>query len=275
MKLVSQKYSNYGTENYIVVRTSIQVQDLVKPFNLTEKQKEDVFGLYLCKIQPSLLRGMEISNRIFKEVRLIERKEVKQDDHSVHLPAIDSLELDVKEFVNNCHSVLRELSSLFSILYECELDLASKYDAMIKKIKSKFSESHPIYTFIHDNQKWLKDIVGRRNAIVHPGGWSGEVQIFNYDLNKDAGDNLIHPPKWSYDDNNGNFREEYVHLDLPNYLEFVLEFSEYILIKCLEEIGLNVSIPIQVSILEIPSEKRNSKAPVKFKIAYGTMQPMG
>lgn len=68
-----QKLSDYGTANPIVARLSLQTQDLLPFYNLSDKQKEEIFGLFFSSLQPKLMTCFRIMEQLTKEVR--ERQE--------------------------------------------------------------------------------------------------------------------------------------------------------------------------------------------------------
>jgi hypothetical protein len=63
-----RQISDYGTANPIVARLSLQTQELLQFYDLSESQKQGVFGLMFSDIQPKLLTCFGMADKIAKQV---------------------------------------------------------------------------------------------------------------------------------------------------------------------------------------------------------------
>ena len=64
-----QKISDYGTASPIVARLTLQTKELVQFYSLSDKQKEEIFGLMFSRILPKLMTCSRIMEQLTKEVR--------------------------------------------------------------------------------------------------------------------------------------------------------------------------------------------------------------
>src|SRR5713226_8780791 len=64
-----QELTDYGTADPIVTRLSIQTQDLLHFYSLTDTQKQRIFGVMFSDIQPKLVTCSRIKDQLKKEVK--------------------------------------------------------------------------------------------------------------------------------------------------------------------------------------------------------------
>ena len=78
--------------------------------------------------------------------------------------------------------MLRELTKIFALLFEKKFDEA-RYDKVLNWVKNKFGNESKIVKIInYDHDTWIKKLVSMRNAIEHPVGYSGHLNICNFEL---------------------------------------------------------------------------------------------
>ena len=154
-------------------------------------------------------------------------------------------------------SVLRDLAGLFDIFFDIKFD-HSRYNDILKWAQKYFSEDHPISKFIEANQPWLKDIVQRRNAVEHPGGYSGHLYIKNIQFVDEKENPHVVPPTWHLNENQASP----IHNDLQVILRNLLEFSEILFVLILQ----TIESPFPLRFYEIPEEERREEAPVRFGV---------
>jgi len=208
---------------------------------------------------------MEISNRIYSEVEKIneklEEEGIQTQSHGrvIELPHITQLREGVETYLYNSKSTLRDLARLFDIFFDKQFT-HSRYNEIQEWAEKHFAENEPLPALLKNNQGWIKDIVKRRNAVEHPGGYSGHLYIDNYQLTKDKATGLskVIPPTWHLNNENATI----LHADLGVILVDLLEFSEDLLVGCLRQYGSKFPIVFH----EIPEEKRDPKAPVRLDV---------
>ena len=74
MELRIQQISDYGTSNSIVARLSLQTKELLRFYKLSEKQKEEIFGVMFSNIQPKLMTCFRIKEQLTSEIRGHQKK---------------------------------------------------------------------------------------------------------------------------------------------------------------------------------------------------------
>lgn len=97
-----------------------------------------------------------------------------------------------------------------------------------------------------------------RNAVEHPGGYSGTLHIKNFTSNEHSNSILVTEPLWYLNENDSS---PIAH-DLDVIVSNLLSFCEESLILCLEKI--RTSFPVVVE--EIPEDKRDPSCPKRYKI---------
>jgi len=257
------KVSNYGTSNYIVARTSIQISELLQPISLEKEKEEKINELFFTKIQPRLIRCFEISNKIAGDLEQIDTDlkkngiKTQSAGRVVEVPHVMQLTEDVETYLYNAKSVLRDLAGLFEIFFNKKFH-HSRYNDILKWAKKYFAKDHPIPNFIEANQPWLKDIVQRRNAVEHPGEYSGQLHVKNIEFVDDKENPRFVPPTWFLNDNNPSS----IHNDLQVILRNLLEFSEILFVLILQ----TIESPFPLRFYEIPEDERKKEAPVRFGV---------
>ncbi len=263
MGFTFHKVSDYGTSNYIVARTSVQISELLQPIQLEKEKQEKISELFFMKIQPRLMRCYEISNKISGDLEQIDADinengiKTQSSGRVVEVPHVMQLTEDIETYLYNAKSVLRDLAGLFEIFFNKKFD-HSRYNDILKWAKKYFSKNHPICKFIEENQPWLKDIVQRRNAVEHPGGYSGHLHIKNIIFVDDKDNPHFTPPIWHLNDNPPSS----IHNDVQVILRNLLEFSEILFVLILQ----TVNSPFPLRFFEIPEKDRREEAPVRFGV---------
>lgn len=112
-----QQLSDIGTSNPIVARLSFQTSELVKMFPLTDKQKEDIFGLLGMDVSERLVSCYKIYSKLQDE--LIKVNQTNKDDYfkgnAVYTPAVMDLRNLCDNFLYEAKSTLRDLLGIFNI----------------------------------------------------------------------------------------------------------------------------------------------------------------
>lgn len=264
MGLILKKISNYGTSNPIVARTSVQVINLLQPFSIAKEVKERIFEIYFAKVQPRLIRCMETAQKISSEIEKIDSElrengpKTQSNGRVLELPHITQLEEDVETYLYNAKSVLRDLALLFDPFFGKTFD-HSRYQEILAWAQKEFGENAPLPMLLAGDQIWIKDTVNRRNAVEHPGGYSGHLHTNNYQVidGDKGGSQKIIPPTWHLNDDEPSF----LLPDLATTLGNLLEFSEDLLVACLKQHGSKFPIVFY----EIPEDEREETAPVRLR----------
>jgi hypothetical protein len=187
MALRIQQLSDDGTENPIIARLSVQTTELLKFYNLSVNQKEEIFELFSYNIQPKLLACFRITERLRKEVREHQKRidevglEFQAQGKVYTIPSILDLQLHAETFLYNGKSSLRDLTNIFKILFSKDFKQEARFDKVLTWSNEKFGADDSLTKMLKDDEgSWIKKIVSMRNAVEHPGGHSGILHIENF-----------------------------------------------------------------------------------------------
>jgi len=266
MKFHFQQISDYGTKNPIVARLSLQVKDIIQFFPLNETQKENVFGTMCMDVMPRIMTCYKINEEIGGEIIKCKEK-INKDDiptqsqgRTLTLPSILNLNGRVETFLYNSKSALRDFIKIFNVIFNANLKKETKYDLVYKWAKGKFGEDDNLTKVLKQNYDlWIQQIVKMRNAVEHPGGYSGHLQIHNFRITQTINSEpLIVEPSWHLNDDPATP----IIVDMTTLIHNLLTFCEETLILCLEK--LDNKLPVRV--VEIPENKRRPECPVRFRV---------
>lgn len=261
-----QQLSDYGTANPIVARLSLQTQDLLPFYNLSDKQKEEVFGLFFSSLQPKLMTCSRIMDQLTKEVRERQKTidegglEFQAQGRVYTLPTILDLQHRVETFLYNGKSVLRDLTDIFFILFSKDFKKEARFDKVLKWAKKDFGPEDSLTKMLEDDANtWIKKLVSMRNAVEHPGGHSGVLHIENFSSIEEGKKVLVIEPLWYL---NTEKKVPIVH-EMDAFVTNLLTFCEEIFVLSLEK--FNKEFPIVI--VEIPEKERDPQCPKRFKMA--------
>jgi len=266
MAFTIKKVSDHGTSNPIVARLSIQTSELIKFYPISKKQREDIFGVFHQKVQPRLLQCYELKENLLSELTKIGdefKKEGIQTQSSGRIatvPQVMRLSENCENYLYNAKSSLRDLACIFEPLFGKKFTEA-RYDKIYEWSKAQFGENDNLTVIIkQDHDLWIKKIVTMRNAVEHPGGYSGYLHIHNIEIASDPKSkepNLVQPT-WHL---NNEPRVPILN-DLETYIWNLLEFAEDLLVLSFEK--FDKKFPIVVA--QIPENERDPKCPVRLRM---------
>ena len=93
----------------------------------------------------------------------------------------------------------------------------------------------------------------KRNAVEHPGGYSGKLIVTNFEV----GTNGIVFPTWTRDIVN---KHEEMLDDISKTFMTLLIFSEEIIARCIEK-----NLAVALHIRAIPDEEQDETIPIRLK----------
>lgn len=261
-----KKVSDHGTANPIVARLSLQTSGLVQFCSVEKDIKEKVLELYHDRIQPRVLTCDEISQEITSETLAIANKlsekgfDIQSQGRVIAVPYLTKLEPRVEQYLYSYKSALRELSKIFNYFFETNFNEA-RFDKILKWSIDYFGEDNELSRLLKEDQGlWIKKVIAMRNAVEHPGGYSGYLHIHNFELlpkNHPEYPKVIEPT-WHLND------EPAVSIakDLLTDTDNLLTFCEDMLVVCM----VNKGIPNMLRIAEIPESERNKSEPIRLRM---------
>jgi hypothetical protein len=263
MTFVLKKGSDHGTSNPIVARQAVQTSEVIRFFSLPKQKQDRVLEIYINMIKPWLLQCKEISENIAKEneeirTRINENRiQIQSSGRVAEVPQISRLTEQVETYLYNAKSSLRDLALIFEPLFGVRFD-HSRYHEIKDWFEGKFGADTPVTELLAADGPWLKRIVDMRNAVEHPEGKRGPLQIQNSELiGQNSERRLFQEPVWFLKG------EPPVGIlpDMRIILDNFLTFAEDVLIAAYVQLHPG-SI---VQFVEIPEQDRNTQCPVRLR----------
>jgi len=274
MAIRIQQVSDYGTSNPIAARLSIQTKDLLRFYNLSDVQRDKLFGIFFSNLQPKLMACFRIKEKLTEEVRAHQKSidegsiPVQAQGRAYTLPSILDLEHHAETFLYNAKSVLRDLTEVFAVLFDKDFKKKAQYDRVLKWARSKFGEDDAFVEMLKDDEDgWIKRIIKMRNAVEHPGGHSGVLHVENFTSIERGNTILVVEPVWYLND------EEKIPIvqEMEVMVSDLLTFCEETLVLCLEH--FKEGFPIFV--VEISENERDEACPVRVKNLAASCEASG
>ncbi len=272
MGYVVTKTSDHGTSNPIVARLSVQSRQLMEPFSISEEKKKRVWGILHDKVQHQLLSCYDIWNQILSReneiVAKIEETGIQTQSHGrvATIDQIENLKHLASSFLYSAKSALRDIKFMICEFYETDAEIIKikakdlNYKSLKEWTKKKFSEENEFTKLVlEDFDLWIDEVYSKRNAIEHPGGHSGHLEISNFTAvqNPESKEWKGVFPQWQRNQD----QPSPITRDMQITIENILDFSEDVLVHCLSK-G-NSMIP--VVIYEIQKENRDSECPIRLR----------
>ena len=267
-----QKISNHGVGNPIVARLVIQSSDLLKFLNTDEANREEIL-LQCMELHRRLLGCFDIQSRLlFSRNETIENTKKILGEGCNTTPHVVSLQNEVEGFLLASKIYLREIARLLNLLFNAELPSEAGIFWNPKGQKSEvaiwaentFGLDHEIYKMLTAESEWVAELVRKRNAVEHPGGWSGDLRVINFERMPGGG---IRPPVWGREvDGEGEVTD--IYSDISHLIDNMLTVAEDIIALA---IGINPVSPY-ISIGMIPENERDGNCPVRLRAVLKTIR---
>jgi len=273
MSYVVTKTSDHGTSNPIVARLSVQSRQLMEPFSISEKKKKRVWGLLHDKVQQELLSCYDIWSQILsrkkKIVAKIEETGIQTQSHGrvATIDQIENLKHLAGSFLYSAKSALRDIKFMICEFYETDAYICKikakdlNYKCLKEWAEKKFGEEDEFAKLVsEDFDLWIDEVYSKRNAVEHPGGYSGYLEISNFTAAQDPESKEWKGvlPQWQRNQN----QPSSITRDMQITIENILNFSEDVLVHCLRRAGSMVPVVIY----EIEKENRDSDCPIRLRV---------
>ena len=186
MTFTITKISNHGVSHPFVARLSVQTSELIRWADLSKADREAVGKLYMMTLQPRLLKCCDILCRLRQGLLESAASVQEQNDGRINaMPYVVGLEGEVESFLYEAKNYLRDLLNLFRIFFGFNKIAASQfYDVKGKgesKVaawsRKKFGADDDLTKLLKSEQAWVEQTVRMRDAIEHPGEWSGTLTV--------------------------------------------------------------------------------------------------
>lgn len=164
-------------------------------------------------------------------------------------------------FLYETKNYLRDLLNLLRIFFSFnKIEASQFYDAkgngeskVTAWSRKKFGVNDELTKLLKSEQGWIEQTVRMRDAVEHPGGWSGTLTVHNVRLHSQG----FIPPSWS----RTGSPESGIFTDMEVTMDNLLTIAEDLLVACIRK---RSTFPM-VAFYEIPEKDRNSKIPQRLK----------
>jgi hypothetical protein len=259
-----QQILDEGTTNPIVARLSVQTQNLLPFYNLSEDQRQKIFGIMFADVQPKLLTCSRISKDLETEVRGHQKRidevgvEIQAGGRAYKIPGIFDLQSRAETFLYQAKSVLRDLTKIFLVLFGKDFNNSVRFDLVVEWAETKFDNKDEITRMLKEDERlWIRPLVRMRNAVEHPGGKSGTLHVQNFSSEVMGSTVRVLEPVWYLN----NDKKSPIVLDMAVFADNLLTLCEQTLILCLEK--FKKDFPIVV--VEIAESDRDPNCPVRTR----------
>ena len=264
MSIIKKQICDVGASNPIMARLFIQTYNLIAPFSLSQKQKDDIQCILGEKVGFKLVKCEKIYIKINEEIDKVNDMDFGKQlqNNSIEVPYIIGLEQECSDFLYQAKLALRDLCKLFNVFYKVEYKGKEYRDSNFSKYRcwacEFFGKDDVLCNGIEKEESWIKRVIDMRNAIEHPNE-NNELTIQNIELINTDKEPYFKEPKWYLSGEN----ESPVLSDMKVIIENILSFSEELLVALLSK--LETSFPIVFT--ELPIEKRDKSCPIRIKTA--------
>jgi len=265
VQFVIKKISDRGTQHPVVARLAIQIKELIVFANLDKSIKDSVLKACLYTLQSRLGKCWDICQWLEDEQLRIWKEYKPTDERASQIPNISDLDRNVENFLYEAKNFLRDL--LNDVIAKCFpeidfLDAGSFFDPkdigngrFARWAEEKYGTDDGFTKMAQEDQRWIAELVRKRNAIEHPGGYSGELIIQNIEA---IGDGKIIAPVWQ----RTGTEPSHISIEMREYCSNLLMFAEEVIIfGC---IAKNCVSPL-ILFGEIDENDRNLECPTRFK----------
>ncbi len=241
----------------------VQTQDLLQWADLSKEERDSVMVIY-DGLKNRLLKCHEALDRLIKSLNItIEECEFQEDGSSKYEPHVIGLQGEVETILYESKNYLRDLLGILRVYFDYECDEASYfYDAkgkgvspLVKWASERFGEDDPFTRMLVTEHEWIEDVIRRRNAVEHPGGYSGTLHIQNF-ARLEEGRYVM--PTWNRDDG----EPKGLYPDIEMILDNLLTLAEDLLVSC----NVHRTKYKIIQYVQIPEDKRKPECPVRITV---------
>jgi hypothetical protein len=258
-----KKISDYGTAHPVVARLKVQTHELIQWADISKDKRESVAAVYF-EIADRLLKCHEIRARLVAALnKAVAEFRPSSDPRVMNVPHLIGLRGEVETFLYEAKNFLRDLLAIINPFFDTTFDDASAFYDAAGKDRGRIvvwateacGDSDHFTAMLSSEQKWIEELIRKRNAVEHPGGRSGTLHIENF-TPLTEGRFLL--PRWHRD------QSEALGLfpDLETYLDNLLTLAEDMLVSCIHH-RTQHSI---IQFVEIPPDDRDTACPMRLTV---------
>lgn len=270
MPFTFSKVLDHGTTNPIVARLTLQIRELLDQCEMSEKQRDDVFDVYLNSLVRKLVRCWEIETR-FKQGFDSAVDSFQPPEHRSKartLPQIDRLEEECHDFLYAAKNYIRDVLKVFNLLHGTSFADASEFSrpkkgktSLVQFSEATFGEKDSRSRFFRGAVGGIKEIVDMRNAVEHPEGYSGELKIQNISVG--LGGQLAEPVWFRTAKGSQVTEPSAIRTDLAAIIGNLLALGEGVVVSWAAN---NLAMPQMMQVAQIPEGDRNPSCPIAWRV---------
>ena len=252
--ILAEEEHKRGSADPFVARTVLQAGRIVALYELGKDKEQSIIHVF-DQVRRHLHQCDDIARRIVSEI--LENSDALRAQLADHvpaqplrMPAVGNLTNDVETFLYHVKLALRELKGVFNPTLGKSFKETTQYEHIAEWSEKRFGRENMLTMCLKQNCDWIEKLIDSRNAVEHPERHN--LKIVNFHV--DGG--TIRDPSWSLDGEHPKSLFE----DMKTLPTNILEFSEILLLYCLR----NVKDINPIVIAEIPEEKRDVEAPIRF-----------
>jgi hypothetical protein len=267
MPFVFPKIFDHGSSNPIVARLFWQTLEILKHCNIAEDTKQQVVELYRGSLMGKLLRCWEIKERLQSQLSAA----MASTPTAVNFPYILRLGEESHNFLYETKNYIRDLLKVFNLLYSTNFKEASEFSRPKKDSKSlvefateSFGADDSRTKFFEGAVNCVEHFIDLRNAVEHPGGYSGELVIKN--ITWDANGKATEPVWVRVKDGMPLATPSSICSDMDLAIHHFLHLGEVVLVSWAAK---HLRFPDLMRVVLIPEENRDPKCPINFEVTVG------
>jgi len=258
-----RKISDHGANHPVVARLGAQSHELMKWIKLEKAQRDALGKLYISTLMPALLSCHDTATIFAGRIEEALASVPEQRESRVRqMPSVPKLKSDAETFLYQAKNFLRDQLSLLDIVYGKKFTdaicwTAEKKDNVLKWALAEFGEDDALCRELHNDSSWILEVIRMRNAVEHPGGYSGQMQLYDFEAKEGA----YIRPSWQ---RTGQPRCDILR-NMDIILDNLLTFSEEMLVHCIKH---RPQFP-GMEVAEVPEAERDPNFPQRLKVAPG------
>lgn len=269
MPFVFKKLLDHGTTNPIVARLSLQVLQILDQCTLVKGTRDKIGELYVNSLQRKLLRCWEIEERFRNGFNAaIESYKPPAAKGGVEIPQVPRLEEESHNFLYEAKNYVRDLLAVVNLLHGSDFREASEFTrgkkgsrSLVQYAAQRFGDKDSKTLFLREAAGGVEELINFRNAVEHPGGYSGTLRIENFSLDPDG---RIAEPAWHREKDGQPINPpSAIRSDMVTTIENLLTLGEDVLVSWAVD---NLKAPRFMRLAIVRDDRRDPSCPIKWVV---------
>jgi hypothetical protein len=262
LEFTAQPLFTRGTKTPCVARTTLQTNDLLQAFNLSEQTKKGI-GDVSFNVMTRLIALEDVRERVRNQVDAAKKSilesgvQTQSGDRFAQLPAVMNLQQETESFLLNAKLALRDIAKLFDPFYGKLF--SHDYRKIRRWAAQEFGEEDQLTKLLDTDCPWIDRVVKMRNVVEHPdNNPDAPLTIHNFRILNGAPPWKVVEPVWFMKDRTAAAIAD----DMDTIANNLLTLYEDLLIDCL----LRRQGDGPFCIVEIPEADRDPDCPYRLTV---------